>query len=88
MSLPGSAAFVNIFPPLHEIGSNMQVNFSRWGDKRKREIEVDTTMDGPKKAEELRKLDDRLGKFADRMSFTQQLSSQPVRRRNSGSTVT
>lgn len=81
------AAFVNIFPPLHEIGSNMDNNYSKWGEKRKHEIEFDATMDGPRKAEELRKLDERIAKFADRLSFTQQYRGLPMRKRLSGSTV-
>lgn len=80
-------AFVNIFPPLHEIGSNMLNNFKQWSDKRKMEIESDSSMDVTKKAEETRKLDDRIGKFTEKLAFTQQYKIMPVRRRGSGSTV-
>eukprot|EP00981_Chlorochromonas_danica_P011321 scaffold3873_cov177-Ochromonas_danica.AAC.1 len=80
-------AFVNIFPPLHEIGSNMLNNFKQWGDKRKMEIDSDSSMDTAKKAEEARKLDDRIGKFTEKLAFTQQYKIMPFRRRGSGSTI-
>ncbi len=74
-------AFVNVLPPLHSIGSNMLNNFQSWGEKRKLEIMND---DKPiDKSEECRKLDERLGKFRDKMNFLNALRDMPVRRRNS-----
>lgn len=74
-------AFVNVLPPLHGIGSNMLNNFQSWGEKRKLEIMND---DKPiDKSEECRKMDERLGKFRDKMGFLNALRDMPVRRRNS-----
>ena len=68
-----------MLPPLHEIGSNMLNNFQSWGEKRKMEIMNDdkSTLDKP---EECRKLDERLGKFRDKMSFVNNFRELPVRR--------
>lgn len=80
-------AFVNIFPPLHEIGSNMENNFRKWGERRKTEIDKDGGLDGMKKAEEQRKMDERMNKFSDKLAFTHVYKGMNVRRRHSGSTV-
>lgn len=68
-------AFVNIFPPLHEIGTNMQKNYTAWGERRKGEIMTEDKP-GVDKGEECRKLDERLGKFATRMSFLDAFKTQ------------
>jgi hypothetical protein len=81
-----SLAFVNIFPPLHEIGENMLINYQQWGNKRKEEIAGDVTISD--KVGESKKVDDRLGKFKEKMNFLQNLKDMPLRkRRNSGSTI-
>jgi len=75
-------AFVNIFPPLHEIGTNMQKNYQAWGERRKTEI-VAEDKPGVDKGEECRKLDERLGKFATRMSFLEAFKTQQKPKRAS-----
>jgi hypothetical protein len=55
-------------------------NFQRWGDRRKQEVQFDSTLAEEKKLEETKKLDDRMGKFADKMGFLQQYKLLPVRR--------
>jgi len=77
-------AFVNIFPPLHEIGSNMQKNYQSWGERRKKEITEEDKV-GVDKVEECRKLDERLTKFANRMSFVNAFREAPKLRRASAS---
>jgi hypothetical protein len=81
------AAFVNIFPPLHEIGSNMLNNFQSWGEKRKQDIlnDTKTTVDKP---EECRKVEERLGKFRDKLSFVTGFKELPTRRRSSNGSNT
>lgn len=75
-------AFVNIFPPLHEIGSNMLNNFQSWGEKRKLDImsDIKSTADKP---EECRKVDERSGKFRDKLNFVSAYKELPTRRRSS-----
>lgn len=75
-------AFVNVFPPLHEIGSNMLNNFQSWGERRKLDIMEDmkSTADKP---EECRKVDERLGKFSDKLNFVSGYRELPIRRRSS-----
>lgn len=73
-------AFVNIFPPLHEIASNLLNNHQSWGEKRKLEIMNDEKMDDSTKPEECRKMDERLGKFKDKMSFVSVLRDSPIRK--------
>jgi hypothetical protein len=72
---------VNVLPPLHGIGSNMLNNFQSWGEKRKLEIMSDEKV--ADKSDECRKLDERLGKFRDKMGFVNTLRELPVRRRSS-----
>lgn len=75
------AAFVNIFPTLHEVGANMAGNFNEWGQKRLRELQP---ADGSSaKPEEAVKLEERLKKFADRMAFVNSLRAMPQRKRTS-----
>ena len=69
------AAFVNIFPPLYEIGGNMQKNYQAWGERRKSEILVEDKP-GVDKGEECKKVDERLGKFATRMAFVSTFREQ------------
>ena len=70
-------AFVQIFPPLHQIGTNIMLNYTGWGEKRKGEIMVDDKI--PNKAEECKKLDERIAKFKERQSFTEALKARPSR---------
>lgn len=72
-------SFVNIFPTLNEIGYNMQNNFECWGDRRKLEIKSDPNIKD--KAEDLKKMDERIEKFKAKMSFLGDLKHRfPVRR--------
>lgn len=73
-------AFVSILPTLNEIGANMGNNFNEWGLRRLREIEP---KDGQPKSEEATKLEERLQKFKDRMSFVHVLKGLPQRKRTS-----
>ena len=73
-------AFVNIFPPLHEIGTNLGNNFNSWGQRRLKEI---TPTDGSPRPEEATKLEERLQRFKDRMAFTKVLEALPLRKRTS-----
>jgi cAMP-specific phosphodiesterase 4 len=74
-------AFVQLFPPLHELGNNMLNNFQSWGERRKMEILDDEATPGLDKPEECRKMDERLGKFNARMAFVNQLRELPRRKR-------
>jgi hypothetical protein len=75
---------VNLFPPLKETGENMLGNYLQWGEKRKEEIKnsEEVGMTKEKKEEEVKKLDDRMGKFKERMSYLQTL-----KRRNSNGSI-
>jgi cAMP-specific phosphodiesterase 4 len=75
---PLITTFVKIFPPLHDICSNMLNNHSSWAERRKIEVMGDDTIHN--KHEECRKLDDRISKFRDSMSFVSALKELPVRR--------
>lgn len=66
---PLISAVVNIFPSLHEIGDNMTDNFCTWGQKRLEEIPNDPKIAAENKNTEIGKLEDRLKKFKDKMSF-------------------
>jgi hypothetical protein len=68
-------AFVHIFPPLHEIGRNMRDNFCAWGERRKGEL----LAMGESGVEENKKLVERMGKFRDKLQFTEEYRTQPVR---------
>lgn len=69
---------MKIFPPLHEICSNMLNNHSSWGERRKIEVMNDDSV--PNKHDEYRKLDERMAKFRDSMTFVTALKDLPVRR--------
>jgi hypothetical protein len=61
-------------------------NYQQWGNKRKEEINRDANITD--KVGEAKKVDDRLGKFKEKMNFLQNLKDMPLRkRRNSGSTI-
>jgi hypothetical protein len=59
-------------------------NFCSWGEKRRGEINADDKI--ADKVEECRKLDERLGKFRDKLSFANNLKESPMRKRKSNST--
>ncbi len=67
------SAVVNVFPPLYEIGHNMSTNFLLWGERRKGEFMADTTLSPETQVEEVKKLDDRMNKFRDKMAFLNEL---------------
>ena len=71
-------AFVNIFPPLYSIGYNMKDNLHQWGKRRLLEL---TPTDPPsEKPEEYKKLEERLGKWSEKMNFLDILQKLPIRR--------
>lgn len=59
-------------------------NFLGWGEKRRGEILGDEKI--ADKAEETRKLDERLGKFKEKLSFVQNLKEMPLRKRRNSNT--
>eukprot|EP01038_Epipyxis_sp_PR26KG_P015310 gene15310-20632_t len=73
-------AFVNIFPPLHAIGTNMADNYASWGDLRKVDIRKDEKISD--KTEECRKVDERIVKFREKLSFVNSLRERAVRRKS------
>ncbi|KAJ1434174.1 hypothetical protein B484DRAFT_446819 [Ochromonadaceae sp. CCMP2298] len=75
-------AFVSILPALHGIGANMQNNFQQWGEKRLGELMPEGT--DAEHPEEAVKLQERLGKFRDRMAFVLVLQAEPTRRKLEG----
>ena len=56
-----------MFPPLHEIGTNMCENMLSWGQKRKEDIRNDPKISD--KDDEIKKLAERLDKFKEKMMF-------------------
>ena len=60
----------------------MQSNYLNWGERRKGEFMGDEKLTAEQKTEEVRKLEERLGKFRDKMAFLEQLKGLP--RRHSG----
>jgi hypothetical protein len=80
---------VNLFPPLKETGDNMLGNYLQWGEKRKEEIRgtEEAVMTREKKEEEVKKLDERMVKFKEKMGFLNTLVV-PRRKNSSGSIAT
>jgi len=74
-----------VFPPLTEIGDQMLVNFTSWGDRRKGELQLNSESVTPAAEEEGRKLEERINKFKDKMGFQRPLKDLPRRRRQSSS---
>lgn len=72
-------AFIKILPPVNEIGDNLLNNFLSWGEKRKGDIEKDALI--VDKVEEIKKLDERLKKFKEKMSFLTDVKSISTRKR-------
>jgi len=56
---------------LFEIGENMSANMSLWGNKRKEELSNIEASDA--NIIESQKIDERVKKFAEKMSFTKQM---------------
>jgi hypothetical protein len=64
----------------------MMNNFCSWGEKRREEIMRDDKV--ADKSDECRKLDERLNKFREKLSFVRNLKDMPLRkRRNSGTSI-
>ena len=79
-------AVITLFPPLKELGEMMQTNYIQWGEKRKDEIRTISDGSPPdKREEEVKKLEDRIGKFRDKMSFLATLDLK--RKHSSGSLI-
>jgi flagellar motor component MotA len=89
-----SAALVNVFPTLHEIGACMGSNYQHWGQRRVLELtsaaSATATAAAPAtgaagaacgKTEEVTKLEERLQKFKDKMAFVATLQGMPQRKR-------
>ena len=70
-------AFVNIFYPLHPIGSYILHNFQGWAKRRREEILSDGNL--VDKEEEIRKLEERVKKFKDKFDILEELKAKPVR---------
>lgn len=58
----------------------MANNVFNWGEWRKRDIMADEKIDN--KEEECKKVDERIGKFMDKMAFTASLALKRVRNSN------
>lgn len=80
-----SAAVINVFPPLFEIGQHMTANFTNWGERRKQELVDDEKLSAEAKPEEVRKVTERISKYRDRMAFLNDYQVLP--RRSSGDKV-
>ena len=65
---------MNVFPPLKEIGENLLSNYVSWGKLRIDEVRL--TMEGSleKKEDEIHKMEERIQKFKDKMTFLSHLS--------------
>jgi hypothetical protein len=59
-------------------------NFLGWGEKRRIEIMNDEKITD--KTEECRKLDERLGKYKDKLAFVNGLKEMPLRKRRASGT--
>mmetsp|Transcript_11382 Transcript_11382/g.17320 ORF Transcript_11382/g.17320 Transcript_11382/m.17320 type:complete len:850 (-) Transcript_11382:276-2825(-) len=75
---------VTLFPPLKETGEMMLSNYIQWGEKRKDEIRGTVDMAADKKDEEVKKVDDRISKFKDKMAFLSNIV-EAKRKHSSGS---
>ena len=65
---------MNLFPPLKEIGETLLGNYLQWS--KLREDEIRTLMDGStteKKEEEIKKVEERILKFKEKMLFLNNL---------------
>ena len=61
---------LNMLPATYLIGKNMSENFTLWGRRRIAEITASSLQN---KDEEIRKIEERLTKFTDRMAFVTNL---------------
>ena len=69
----------------------MVANFASWGERRKMELQqADAKLTGDARAEECHKLDERIGKFREKLAFTEDLKARMAdartERRDAGST--
>ena len=65
--------FISTFPPLYPAGEFMENNMLNWAELRKGEINADAKI--VEKEEEIKKLDDRMTKFKDKMAFVANLKA-------------
>lgn len=78
-----------MFPPLHEIVTNIQGNFQAWGERRKKELRAENKPE-LNAEDECRKMDERMNKFSTRMSFInkdKEVAASLANRRKSVSSV-
>jgi len=73
---PLLSTFVKVFPSLYEVAFNIRDNFCSWGEKRKKEVMAD---DKTTDKSECIRLDDRMKKFRDNMSFAEDFKLLPKR---------
>jgi hypothetical protein len=64
-----SLAMVRLFPPLYEMGMNLMDNYQSWGEKKKEEINNDSTLSNENQEIEVKKLQERINKFHDKFAF-------------------
>lgn len=76
---------ITLFPPLHEMGSMMLNNYSCWGEKRKEEIRAGTVDSYEKREEDAGKVEERITKFKEKMSFLANLIE--LKRKHSNSSL-
>lgn len=74
---------MNVFPTLHEIAGSMENNFLQWAQRRIADINSAPADvgDPSARAEEEKKLQDRMEKFKDKMAFVLKLQGLPQRKR-------
>jgi hypothetical protein len=70
-------AFIEIFPSLHSIGTNMCINYASWGEMRRAEILGDAKV--ADKEGERAKLVERIDKFNAKMQMCETYRTWPVR---------
>ena len=67
---------MKILPPLHETTSNMLRNYTNWGNRRKLTLMQENAAN---KEEEIRKVDNRVAIYTEKMGFLEELKTLPVR---------
>lgn len=72
---------VELFPTLHQIGTNLVNNYEQWGEGRKAEIRADANMPPEKKPEELSKVDSKIAQINEHFKFLPEYRALPVRGR-------
>lgn len=69
-------AFITIFPPLYELGDNMTANMGGWSERLRVEIRADGEVSAEDKEEGIKKADERLAKFVEKMKFVEDLKAK------------